>query len=71
MASGYTEAIACRNLTKVFKKHRVLDNVNFTLSGGVNILVGENGAGKSTLFYLISGIMKPDSGVAMINGIDS
>jgi len=71
MGSGSAETIVCRNLTKAFKKRRILDNVNFSLSGGVNILVGENGAGKSTLFYLISGIMKPDGGIAMLNGIDS
>ncbi|KAA8922406.1 ABC transporter ATP-binding protein [Thermoplasma sp.] len=71
MVSGSVEAIVCRNLTKAFKKRRVLDKVNFALSDGVNVLVGENGAGKSTLFYLISGIMKPDSGIAMLNGIDS
>lgn len=71
MESGSVEAIVCRNLTKTFKKRRVLDNANFDLSGGVNVLVGENGAGKSTIFYLISGIMKPDSGIAMLNGIDS
>ena len=71
MGSGSFEAIACRNVTKEFKKRKVLDDVGFTLSGGVNLLVGENGAGKSTLFYLISGIIKPDRGIATLNGIDS
>ncbi|MCL5665364.1 MAG: ATP-binding cassette domain-containing protein, partial [Candidatus Thermoplasmatota archaeon] len=71
MESDSVEMIACRNLTKAFKKRRILDNVNFSLDGGVNVLVGENGAGKSTLFYLMNGIMRPDNGIAMLNGIDS
>ena len=64
------EPIILKNVKKKFKKRTVLNDVNFTLNGGINILVGENGAGKSTLFYLITGVMKANSGVILLNGKD-
>jgi capsular polysaccharide transport system ATP-binding protein len=43
--------------------HRVLENVNFTISKGQALgICGHNGAGKSTLLRLISGVEKQSSG---------
>jgi len=38
--------------------------------GEVVGLIGPNGAGKTTLFNVLSGIVKPDSGVLTLNGVE-
>ncbi len=44
-------------------KHRVFEDVSFTLAPGRNIgILGRNGAGKSTMIRLISGAERPTSG---------
>jgi lipopolysaccharide transport system ATP-binding protein len=46
-----------------------LDNISFSVKSGEAVgLIGSNGAGKSTLLRIISGLIKPDSGVARIKG---
>ena len=51
------------------KKHKVLDNVSFSVKKGESIaLVGHNGAGKSTLLKILSGIMRPTEGSVMVRG---
>lgn len=45
----------------------ILDEVDFSVRQGSKItLMGQNGAGKSTIFNLITGAIKPDSGVVNI-----
>ena len=51
------------------KKHRVLDNVSFSVKKGESIgLIGHNGAGKSTLLKILTGIMRPTEGSVMVKG---
>jgi ribose transport system ATP-binding protein len=46
-----------------------LDGVDLDLAPGqVHALIGENGAGKTTLMNIISGAIKPDTGVMALNG---
>ena len=45
----------------------ILDEVSFPIRRGMKLtLMGQNGAGKSTLFGLITGAVKPDSGIIHI-----
>ncbi|MFH1713803.1 MAG: ABC-F family ATP-binding cassette domain-containing protein [Patescibacteria group bacterium] len=44
-----------------------IDEINFSIKQGSKItLMGQNGAGKSTIFNLITGVLKPSSGVINI-----
>ena len=49
-------------LQKEFKRKKVIDNINLTLSNGVYGLLGENSAGKTTLMRLICGLLKESEG---------
>ena len=53
-------------------KHQVFSYFNLQLeSGNIYGLLGKNGTGKSTLLYLISGLLRPDSGTVTVDGMES
>ena len=53
-------------------KHQVFSHFALQLNPGrVYGLLGKNGTGKSTLLYLISGLLRPDSGTGTVNGMES
>jgi branched-chain amino acid transport system ATP-binding protein len=57
------------DLTMQFGGVKAVDAVNFSLAEGeLRCLIGPNGAGKSTFFKLITGQLKPTSGVARYRG---
>lgn len=46
-----------------------LEDISFSIQKGQSVgLIGSNGAGKTTLLRIISGLIKPDSGVVKIRG---
>lgn len=52
-----------RGLVKVYKKRKVVDQVDLDVGQGEVVgLLGPNGAGKTTTFYMIVGLIKPESG---------
>ncbi|MCQ2914776.1 MAG: LPS export ABC transporter ATP-binding protein [Alphaproteobacteria bacterium] len=60
------------NLSKSYKCRPVLRNVSFNVNRGEAVgLLGPNGAGKTTSFYCITGLINPDSGSIVIDGIDA
>lgn len=51
------------NLSKVYRKHKVLDIEQLHIKEGrIYAVVGENGAGKTTLFKILAGLVVPTSG---------
>jgi lipopolysaccharide export system ATP-binding protein len=49
----------------------VVDDVCLTIEGGEVVgLLGPNGAGKTTTFYLLVGLIHPDTGVVKLDGAD-
>jgi branched-chain amino acid transport system ATP-binding protein len=57
------------NLTVNFRGLVAVDHVSFQVAAGsVHGLIGPNGAGKTTCFNLISGLIPPTSGHAMLAG---
>lgn len=63
--------LSTKNLKKYFGDTHAVDKVDFTVSQGELLaLIGSNGAGKTTLVNLISGLLRPDSGSIVFQGID-
>ena len=59
------------HLAKRYQKRPVIRDVSLTLKRGEAIgLLGPNGAGKTTCFYMISGLIRPDSGEITLDGHD-
>lgn len=55
--------IVAEDLVKSYRGRRVVDTVGFELETGEIVgLLGPNGAGKTTTFYMITGLVRPDSG---------
>ena len=69
--NGVEPAVAVDRVTKRFGGITAVSDVSFTMAPGeVVALVGENGAGKSTIKNLLAGIVKPDSGSIVVNGVE-
>jgi len=50
-------------LVKIYKKRKVVNKASVEVSKGEIVgLLGPNGAGKTTTFYMIMGMIKPESG---------
>jgi ABC-2 type transport system ATP-binding protein len=64
-------AIQVKGLQKSYKKLHVLKGVDFEVEkGSIFALLGSNGAGKTTIVKILSTLLKPDGGVAAVNGFD-
>jgi ABC-2 type transport system ATP-binding protein len=60
-----------RGLSKGFGDTVAVNNIDLNVRSGVFYgIVGPNGAGKTTTLSMITGLLRPDSGTASVNGID-
>jgi ABC-2 type transport system ATP-binding protein len=66
-----TPAIEVRGLTKSFRGgHLAVDNLSFRVARGTFFgFLGPNGAGKSTTIKMLTGLLRPTSGDAVIEGL--
>jgi len=59
------------NIEKSYKNKKVVKGISLEVKQGQIIgLLGPNGAGKTTSFYMIVGLIKPNSGKIFLNEID-
>jgi lipopolysaccharide export system ATP-binding protein len=59
------------DLCKAYRGRRVVDNVSVEVSRGEIVgLLGPNGAGKTTSFYMVVGLISPDSGRVLLEDFD-
>jgi len=66
-----SKIISARALCKSYRGRMVVSSVDLDVSTGEIVgLLGPNGAGKTTTFYMIVGLIKPDSGSVAINDRD-
>ena len=65
-----------RNLDYIYSagtpfEHKALDNVSFALEPGEFVgIIGHTGSGKSTLMQQMNGLLKPNSGQVLLDGVD-
>ena len=60
-----------RHISKTYRGRRVVDDVSvFVQQGEVVGLLGPNGAGKTTSFYMIVGLISPDTGNILLDDRD-
>ena len=63
--------LSIQHVAKSYKTRRVVEDVSMTVRRGEAVgLLGPNGAGKTTTFYMITGLVRPDSGSILLDGND-
>jgi lipopolysaccharide export system ATP-binding protein len=65
------EKLSTDEIGKSYSGRQVVHGVNLEIfQGEVVGLLGPNGAGKTTTFYMIVGLIAPDAGQILIDGVD-
>lgn len=67
--------VSVTGVSKTFRRSgnqkRAVDNISFDIFAGETLgVVGESGSGKSTLSRIVLGLLKPDDGTVLFDGID-
>jgi lipopolysaccharide export system ATP-binding protein len=63
--------LRAEGITKSFKSRQVVKSVSFEVGTGEVVgLLGPNGAGKTTSFYMVVGLLYPQSGRVLLDGED-
>jgi lipopolysaccharide export system ATP-binding protein len=63
--------LSAENIVKRYGKRTVVNGVSFSVEQGEIVgLLGPNGAGKTTSFYMIVGLVKPNEGKIVLDGVD-
>jgi lipopolysaccharide export system ATP-binding protein len=71
LAPDKPDEITVELVCKAYKGRTVADHVSLNIKKGEIVgLLGPNGAGKTTTFYMVVGLIKPDSGRVLYNNHD-
>lgn len=64
-------SITVSGLTKIYGKQKAVNDISFSVGNNEIVgFLGPNGAGKSTTMKIVTGYLAPDSGDAIVNGIN-
>ena len=65
------DALEAKKLEKTYRGRKVVKGASFQVKHGEVVgLLGPNGAGKTTSFYMVVGLVKPDHGRIVLDGVD-
>ncbi len=65
------KGLQVQHLSKNYRQRPVLRDVSLRVDRGEAVaLLGPNGAGKTTCFYIVTGLIKADSGTILLDGQD-
>ena len=67
--------VEVKNLSYTYGKktstpNKALYNVSFKIDGGITGLIGHTGSGKSTLVQMLNGLLTPDEGEVILDGVN-
>jgi len=69
--AALTGGLEVISIAKSYDKRAVLTDISLSVAKGEVLgLLGPNGAGKTTCFYSIMGLVRPDSGRILMDGVD-
>ena len=65
------DGLQINKVSKTYGNKKVVRNISLSIKRGEIVgLLGPNGAGKTTTFYMIVGLVKPDSGTILLDKIN-
>ncbi len=68
---GAANVLSVEGLRKVYRATVAVDGVSFEVRPGEIVgLVGPNGAGKTTTLSMVTGLLRPDAGLVLIDGVE-
>lgn len=63
--------IRAENLVKIYNDRTVVNDISIEVNKGEVVgLLGPNGAGKTTTFYMVVGLVRPNSGKIFVDDVD-
>ncbi len=66
-----TDAVVAEGLVKIYGEVRALDGLDLVVAEGTALgLLGPNGAGKTTAVRILTTLLRPDAGRALVAGVD-
>ncbi len=65
------QALEAFKLEKSYRGRNVVRGISLQVNHGEVVgLLGPNGAGKTTMFYMVVGLVRPDQGSVLLDGVD-
>jgi lipopolysaccharide export system ATP-binding protein len=65
------QSLEAKKLEKSYRGRKIVRGVSMHVNSGEIVgLLGPNGAGKTTTFYMVVGLIRPDQGRVVLDGVD-